>query len=255
MPSLERCLEPVLMPKNSKSPLRVVAKGRNLTFSIVNDLGAAIVAGKFSKKNSFPIEAELCVRYGASRSVLREAVKMLTAKGLLTSRQRHGTWVLPEDSWNLLDPDVLGWVLDHKDSSALRLEFGETRLAVECAAAALAAVRGSFQQKSAIDRALARVIAAEHGEDDPLKACTAFHVTLLKASGNRFLMQFQQLIETALETAKEDAAIPLDVEGYRKIFNAVIAGDADAAYRTTRTLIAQAMEQPSRENLRRRTRV
>jgi DNA-binding FadR family transcriptional regulator len=238
------------MSKKPKPNLRVVAKGRNLTFSIVSDLGAAVVAGKFSKKNPFPIEAELCVRYGASRSVVREAVKMLTAKGLLAARQRHGTWVLPEEEWNLFDPDVLSWVLDHKGSSSLRLEFGETQLAVECAAAALAAVRGNFQQKSAIDRALARIIAAEHGEDDPLKACTAFHVALLKASGNRFLTQFQQLIETGLRTGNEDAAMPLDVDGHRKVFNAVIAGDADAAYRATRNLIARSME-PAVQSLRR----
>lgn len=227
--------------KNSKSTLRAVAKGHNLTFRIVHDLGAAIVAGKFAKKNVFPTEADLCVRYDASRSVLREAVKMLTAKGLLAARPRHGTWVLPEENWNLLDPDVLGWVLDHKGSAALQLELGEAQMAVECAGAALAAVRGSFAQKSAIERALARMVAAEHGEDDTTKAAIAFHMAVLKASGNRFLMQFQQLIEAALQIGGQRT----DVGGHRKIFDAVIAGDADAAYRATRDLIARAMEQKS----------
>lgn len=237
-PSL-RCLsEFARMASKQKSVVRAVSKGRNLTFSIVNDLGAAIVAGKFSKKNPFPTEAELCVHYGASRSVLREAVKMLTAKGLLAARARHGTWVQPEEEWNFLDSDVLGWVLDHKRSSALRLEFGEAQLAVECAAAALAAVRGTFQQKSAIERALARMVAAKHDEDDPLKACIAFHVAVLKASSNRFLMQFQQLIETALQIVSLSSSGILDVEGHRKICNAIIAADADAAYRAVRALIS-----------------
>lgn len=222
----------------SKRTSTLRTKGRNLTFSIVNDLGEAIVAGRYSKKNPFPIEADLCTQYQASRSIVREAVKMLTAKGLLAARPRHGTWVMPEEDWNLLDSDVLGWVLDHKRSSALRLEFGEAQLAVECAAAALAAVRGSFQQKSAIERALARLVAAQHDEDDPLKACIAFHVAVLKASGNRFLMQFQQLIETALQIVSLNSSGILDIQGHRKICNAIVAADANAAYREVRNLIA-----------------
>jgi DNA-binding FadR family transcriptional regulator len=232
------------MQRTPKSPLRAV-KGRNLTASIVADLGAAVVAGKFSKKNPFPVEADLCVRYGASRSVVREAVKMLTAKGLLAARQRHGTWVQPEENWNLFDPDVLDWVLDRKPPLPLQMELGEAQLAVECAAAALAAVRASFQQKSAIERALARMVAAEHGEDDPRKAAIAFHVAVLKASGNRFLAQFQQLIEAALRIG-ENVARHASIDDHRKIFDAIIAGDADAAYRSTRTLIAAAMAQASR---------
>ena len=78
---------------------------QNLTHRIVQDLGIAVVSGQYSKDNPFPVEADLCRQYGASRSVLREAVKMLTAKGLLRARPRQGTWVQPEENWNLLDPD------------------------------------------------------------------------------------------------------------------------------------------------------
>jgi DNA-binding FadR family transcriptional regulator len=214
------------------------SKGPNLTFSIVEDLGANIVTGKYTDKKSFPIEAELCVRYGASRSVVREAVKMLTAKGLLASRPRHGTWVQPEEEWNLFDPDILGWILDHKRSAGLRLEFGEVQLAVECTAAAFAAVRGSFSDKSAIERALVRMRAALLGEGDPLKACIAFHVAVLQASGNRFLLQFRNLIATTLQIVGPSAKGILDVEGHRKVCHAIVAADADAAYRHTRALIA-----------------
>jgi len=80
-------------------------RGRNLTYSIANSLGVAIVTGTYSADNPIPIEAELCRQFDASRTALREAVKMLTAKGLLGSRPRLGTWVQPEDQWNLLDPE------------------------------------------------------------------------------------------------------------------------------------------------------
>src|SRR5579863_1087078 len=139
-------------------------RGQNLTYSIANHIGIAIVTGVYSADNPIPIEAELCRQYGASRPVLREAVKMLTAKGLLGARPRRGTWVQPEGKWNLLDPDVLGWLLERKFSSELLIEFTELRLAVEPAAATLAARAASAEEKSAISAALGRMQAAERGD-------------------------------------------------------------------------------------------
>ena len=112
---------------------------QNLTQTIVQNLGKDIVTGRHTADQPFPIEAELCETYGASRSVLREAVKMLTAKGLLSARPRQGTRVQPEENWNLLDPDVLSWLLERKLSLPLLAEFAEMRLAVEPMAAHLAA--------------------------------------------------------------------------------------------------------------------
>jgi DNA-binding FadR family transcriptional regulator len=159
---------------------------QNLTSSIVQDLGVAVVTGKYSDQNPFPVEADLCLQYGASRSVLREAVKMLTAKGLLSARPRQGTRVQPEETWNLLDPDVLRWLLERKPWLELLIEFTEIRLAVEPGAAALAAVVAGPAEKAALQHALARMVAAERGDDDPLESDIAFHVAVLLASGNRF---------------------------------------------------------------------
>src|SRR6476661_2990544 len=87
--------------------------GRNLTFGMLDALGRSIVTGRYEKER-FPTEAELAVEHGVSRSVTREAVKMLTAKGLLTARPRKGTTIQPASSWNLFDPDVLRWLLERK---------------------------------------------------------------------------------------------------------------------------------------------
>ncbi len=143
------------------------ARGQNLTDGIAHDLGVAIVTGVYTETNPFPVEAELCRQYGASRTVLREAVKMLTAKGLLGARPRRGTWVQPEDRWNLLDPDVLGWLLERKSSPALLIEFTEIRLAVEPGAAALAARAAGAAEKNAVRAAIERVQAAEIGATTP----------------------------------------------------------------------------------------
>ena len=155
------------------------ALGQNLTYGIANELGIAIVTGVYSADNPIPIEAELCRKYGASRPVLREAVKMLTAKGLLGARPRRGTWVQPEGKWNLLDPDVLGWLLERKYSPALLIEFTEIRLAVEPGAATLAARAGRSGRKGCDSRRDLRMQAADRGDDDPLDSDIAFHVAVL----------------------------------------------------------------------------
>src|SRR5215469_153228 len=136
-------------------------RGQNLTHSIVQNLGIAIVTGNYSVKKPFPVEAELCKHYGLSRSILREAVKMLTAKGLLGSRPRQGTWVQQEDKWNLLDPDVLRWTLERKFSLSLLIKFMQVRLAVEPKAAALAAAAAGHAEKAAITRAIQGMAEAE----------------------------------------------------------------------------------------------
>ena len=171
------------------------SQGHNLTSRIVRDLGVAIVTGKYSQAKPFPVESELCAHYRASRSVLREAVKMLTAKGLLTARPRQGTRVQPEESWNLLDPDVLRWMLERKFSLPLLIQFTQVRLCFEPGAAALAAQAANAQQHAGITHAIDRMLAAERGEDDALESDIAFHVAVLRASGNPFYANLRELTQ------------------------------------------------------------
>jgi DNA-binding FadR family transcriptional regulator len=177
---------------------RFTREGPNLTTQILQDLGRAIVTGRFSHGNSFPFESELCQQYSASRPVVREAVKMLTTKGLLVARPRSGTTVLPEDRWNLLDPDVLRWMLERNFSIEVLVDFTEVRLAIEPRAAGLAARGATEAQRDHIMEAIDRMIAADAGEDDALEADIAFHVAVLEASNNRFFRQFTDLTEGTL---------------------------------------------------------
>ena len=225
----------------------MVENNRSLTQTIVHDLGLAIVCGTYGAENPFPIEAELCKQYNVSRSILREAVKMLTSKGLLSARPRQGTWVQPEQNWNLLDPDVLRWLLERKFSLKLLAEFTEMRLAIEPQAAAFAAERGGEAQLRAIEAAIARMQAAEVGEDDPLSADIAFHVAVLEASDNRFYAQIKDLIDTALRisirlTNQLKGVSRASVEDHRKILDAILARDPAAARQASLALIEEAME-------------
>jgi DNA-binding FadR family transcriptional regulator len=174
--------------------------GRNLTYGLLESLGRAIVTGRYNDTD-FPTEGDLARQHAVSRSVTREAVKMLTAKGLLTARPRKGTTVQPASRWNLFDADVLRWLLERKFSLELLRQFTELRIAIEPAAAALAAKAADAEGLGAIAAGFARMEAAEAGDDDPLEADIAFHIAILHASANPFYRQFRDVVETALRTS------------------------------------------------------
>jgi DNA-binding FadR family transcriptional regulator len=206
---------------------------RNLTRKIVDDLGKAIVTQRYDGL-AFPFEADLCAHYRASRPVVREAVKMLTAKGLLSARRRFGTQVQPESAWSLSDPDVLRWLLERDFSLELLIDFTEMRLAIEPRAAALSARFATDAQRLAIAAAIDRMFAAEHDQDDALEADIAFHVAVLEASNNRFLRQFKELAEATLRFSirRTNAfkGVPrASAADHAAVMDAILSNDAELA--------------------------
>jgi len=225
--------------------MRTPTRPQNLTHSIVHDLGVAIVTGKYANQ-PFPREVELSAQYRAARTVTREAVKMLTSKGLLSARPRQGTRVESEERWNLFDPDVLSWMLERKFSLDLLIEFTEIRRSVEPGAAALAAAAAGPAERAAISHAIARMIAAEKGDDDPLSADIAFHVAVLRGTGNRFFLQMSEMIETALRFSIRKTN---DFEGrlasvadHKAVADAILAHKSARAEAKMRALIEGALD-------------
>lgn len=176
------------------------SRGPNLTRSTLDKLGQAIITGHYDRR-PFPTEGEIARSHGVSRSVTREAVKMLTAKGLVSARPRQGTIVEPASAWNLFDADVLGWMLERKFSVELLRHFNQLRIAIEPEAAALAALHHDADDLRRIEEGLARMRAAEAGRDDPLESDIAFHVAILRASKNPFYAQFRSTVAAALQTS------------------------------------------------------
>jgi DNA-binding FadR family transcriptional regulator len=223
------------------------APRQNLTHQLTNDLGLAIVQGTYPVGTGLPSEAELCVEYDVSRSSTREAVKMLSAKGLISSRPKQGIRVLPESNWNMFDTDVLRWILSSKPSLALLKEFTQVRVALEPQAAALAAVTASYKQLEAIEKALTRMVEAEQGLDDPLEADIAFHTSILAASNNRFLLQLTEFISTALRvsiryTNKIKGVPGADVQKHAEILNTIKSRNPDRAKKAVETILEEALE-------------
>lgn len=222
-------------------------QGRNITYGLVESLGQAIVGGALEAGRPLSTEAELAKQYGASRSVTREAVKMLTAKGLLSARPRQGTCVEPESHWNLLDPDVLRWLLERKFSLTLLREFTEVRLAIEPTAAALAARHATPEGLARIYASLERMRAAEEGMDDPLAADVAFHVSILDATGNPFYIQLHELVNTALRisirfTNSVKGVRQASVPAHEGVANAIAAHDAPAASSAMNALLGEVLD-------------
>jgi DNA-binding FadR family transcriptional regulator len=163
------------MAKAKREP--VVSASRNLTYGMLDTLGKTIVTGGYDAV-PFPTEAELARQYAVSRSVTREAVKMLTAKGLLTARPRKGTTVQPRGQWNLFDPDILRWILDRQFSLDLLRQFTELRIASSRRPRRLPRWRRSRREWSPSGRLRADG-RGRGGPDDPLEADIAFHIAIL----------------------------------------------------------------------------
>lgn len=219
--------------------------GRNLTYGLLDAIGRAVVVGDYDH-SAFPTEAELAKQHGVSRSVTREAVKMLTAKGLLSARPRQGTIVQPASSWNLFDTDVLRWLLDRQFSLQLLRQFNQLRVAIEPEAAALAAVNAGEADREAIRAGLRRMEAAEQGEDDALDADIAFHIAILQASGNPFLAQFREMVATALRSSirftNRIKGRSANVADHAAVLDSILSRNPDKARRAMKKIIGDVLE-------------
>jgi DNA-binding FadR family transcriptional regulator len=217
----------------------------NFTRHIVDSLGKAIATGIHPAGKPLKAESDLCQDFDASRTVLREAVKMLTAKGMLDARPRRGTIVLPESQWNLSDPDILNWLLQRKGSLLIISEFIDMRLAIEPMACRLAAEKINEKNSRILLDAISRMKAAAKGEDDLLDADIAFHLGILEASDNRFFWNMRHTIEVALRFSirinnRNTDAAQFIVDEHQSILDFILQGDAQAAEEAMRELLIKA---------------
>lgn len=208
--------------------------------AMVQALGAAIVRGEITSGTVLPPEFELAERYGAGRSVVREAVKILTAKGLLSVRPRHGTQVRPLHEWTLLDPDVLGWMRNEDGLDRhLLLALEETRAIIEPEAAALAAARATPDDLARIRAALTAMEADQNTPQAAIAADKRFHLAILDATNNPILRSFRGAIDAIL-SAMFDFTVDVfagNLANHAAVLDAIAAGDADAARAAMRQVL------------------
>ncbi|WP_203662130.1 FadR/GntR family transcriptional regulator [Actinocatenispora rupis] len=217
--------------------------GRGIHGQTVERLARRILSGQLAEGDTIDIpalEAELDV----SRTALREALKVLAAKGLVGARQKRGTFVRTREEWNLLDGDVMRWQFAGPERTWTRFlgDLAEVRGLVEPPAAHLAATRRTTEDVAALDAAL-DAMAAAGSPADAVAADLGFHRALLAATHNELLARMEVVIERALaerDRIVHEAAAPDPVPVHRAVRDAVAAGDPDAARDAMETLLALA---------------
>jgi DNA-binding FadR family transcriptional regulator len=198
---------------------------RNLHGQVVRELGQLIVSGQLAPGEGLPREEVLAERMKVSRTALREAMKVLVAKGLIESRQRTGARVREAMHWNQLDADVLAWRCALMPTDSFVEKLVEMRELIEPAAAAAAAKRRTPEQLDDLRKAY-DAMAASEDLDAWAEADLAFHETLLRATNNELMVSLFSVIETALGTffllsARNAANFKLALPHHEKVYEAV----------------------------------
>lgn len=212
-------------------------EGKSQHARIVSELGLAIVGGELKPGDKLPPEAQLLERYEISRPVLREAVRVLVAKGLVVSRQRAGASVRPRNEWHLLDPDVLYWLIQARPQQDFVQTLLEVRQIFEPAAAALAARAATDEQLKAIEAAYEGMAAARTTEE-LLEPDLAFHRRIAEATGNDLLAYIGNMLSLALrESIILSSQLPntheLSLPRHKAILTALQARDPLGARQAT----------------------
>lgn len=197
---------------------------------------------------SFPNEAELCKQLGVSRSILREAVKVLEDKGMVQVRPRSGTQALPRLQWNQLDPDILAWQANLKPDPRFLADLCEVRLAIEPTAAGFAALRATEEEIANIRECLGRRLQITAADDleGAVDADLRFHTAVVVASHNPLFRQLNATIREPFRVALSytlllPASVALELEEYRTLTEAIEERSPLEARRAAEEIVGFAM--------------
>lgn len=244
-----------------RSPPPVAESRAGARHPVVERLGAAIAAGELAARERIVPEA-VADELGVSRSVVREALRVLEAKGMVRPKQRTGTRVLPVTEWDVLDPDVIAWRIRTTERVAVLNDLEELRAAVEpraaracCEAAGVADVVALTEAAATMRRLGSRGDLAGFTTAD-----VAFHNRLLTASGNAAYRRLRAPFGALLLAREELQTLPHQISDHvlalhERIAAAVGARDPDAAESASRELVdgarTEALDQLRRSRPRR----
>lgn len=211
--------------------------------SLLTALGAAIVSGTYQPGHVLTLDS-VSIEHALSRSVVREAVRVLESMGMVESRRRVGVTVQPPESWNVFDPRLIRWRIESGDRTAQLISLSELRRGFEPAAAALAAQRADAHQCRIMAAAVSDMVV--HGRsgdlDAYLLADKLFHRTLLDASGNEMFRALNGVVAEVLAGRTQNGKMPATPDPaaialHDDVARAIRTGDSVAAERAMRGII------------------
>lgn len=224
------------------------APAARLGVAVVHDLVTAVVTGAVKPGEPLPPEGELVSSFGVSRTVIRESVKRLEEKGMVTVAQGRGTVVTPPSEWNLLDRVVISTMIEHDETLGILDELAQVRGDLESSMTAEAARRRTADDIEALITAL-QVQRDAIGDLDTFQDLDRrFHDVIMKTSGSRLA---ESIAHTLVQRASEYArfhgepgpeGLALTLVEHQQVLDAVVAGDADTAATVMREHIALAWE-------------
>lgn len=172
--------------------------GLRIHQALARELGIAILSGDYAPGEAFGGEIEQSEALGVSRTAYREAMRILTAKGLLESRPKAGTHVTPRRRWNLLDPEMLEWMFAGTPDERFIRDLFELRGVIEPAAAAFAALRHDAADLARMDEGLARMRAHGLASPEGQAGDQEFHTALLEATRNEAIISLATSVAAAV---------------------------------------------------------
>ncbi|WP_380871485.1 GntR family transcriptional regulator [Sphingomonas sp. DBB INV C78] len=231
----------------AQAPAKTRGPGRRLHGAVAHKLGTAILSGEYAPGDTLSGEVAFAEELEISRSAYREAIQVLTAKGLVESRPKAGTRVLPRNRWNLLDPDVLAWAFAGEPDVEFVRNLFELRSIVEPAAARLAAMRRDKSDIKTMKDALAAMRRHTLATDAGRAADRDFHNAILRAAHNDALMALTASIGAAVnwttQFKQRSRALPRNpIPDHVRVYDAIAAGDADGASEAMRVLVDLALD-------------
>ena len=214
--------------------------------NLLSALGTAIVSGEYPPGEVLTLDG-VSAQHGISRSVAREAIRVLESMGLVASRRRVGITIQPAQKWNVFDPQLIRWRLGSGDRAAQLVSFSELRRGFEPAAAALAARRANPHQCRIMAAAVSDMVV--HGRSGDLEAYLLadkiFHQTLLEASGNEMFRALNGVVAEVLTGRTHHGMMPAlpnpaAIELHDQVARAIRLRDEEAAERAMRAIIDEA---------------
>jgi len=218
-------------------------EGKGIHGEVVETIGTRVVSGHYAPGTRL-LADPLAIELAVSKTVVREALKVLAAKGMVEPRPKRGTVVRERSDWNLLDPDLIAWRHQGNPSPEFLRDLSEIRFIVEPEAARLAAERRDEQDLASLEDAVEGMADAGEAGERMVAADLSFHRALLLATHNELIAQMEMLIEVGLKVRGQlvhrHGPWRDPVPDHREVLAAVASADSDWAASAMRALLEQA---------------